>query len=196
MSCLRLDYIASDILQQIISYTRTKERHVIKLVNLHIRECVHRQIVKEIRSSITKGMQIYIQLPRECLSEFGDHRCRIASISKLDWTRNRMQIHSCLDSRRSVTLWCHISDDFGILWTWEPPQWVQIFGVEWYIYFILIVHASCMAVYDSLHVEFFSGYRDRMNGSNLEEPEGEWNDSLSFFGASIVCVCCRYFKFI
>jgi len=45
-------------------------------------------------------------------------------------------------------------------------------------------------------LNFFSGYRDRMNGSNLEEPEGEWNDSLSFFGASIVCVCCRYLKFI
>jgi len=137
MSCLRLDYIASDILQQIISYTRTKERHVIKLVNLHIRECVHRQIVKEIRSSITKGMQICVRLPRECLFEFENHRCRIASISKLDWTRNRMQIHSCLDSRRSVTLWCHISDDFGILWTWEPPQWVTVIGFEWYIFHII-----------------------------------------------------------
>lgn len=141
MSSFGLDKIASDILQEVVSYATTEERHVIKLVNLHFRKCVRRQMVKEIRSSITRGLQICIRLPREYLDRFQNIRCRIVTISKLDWPSNRMQIHSHCDTdgtRTPLVLWCHITDDFGILWTWEPPHWVTGLCIDWYVYVIFM----------------------------------------------------------
>ena len=149
MACFSLDKAPSDILQEIISYTHIGERHVIKLVNSNFRDCVQREIVKEVRSRIKDGLCICIRIFPEYVfmsQRYRDNHCITAVISRLDWTRNRMQVTTytwphitsnriihvpVIKNRRDpirLVLWCDMFADFGKLWAWKPPRCLKKLG--------------------------------------------------------------------
>lgn len=134
MSCF--EQVGPDILQEIISYTGIKERHAIKSVNSFFRDCVQNQMMQVIpKDDIETGNQIYVRPPNRCLLKFQTFGCRLAKIYNVDWTRKRMQVQIFVNrfEHESVKLWCNIYDDFGILWTWEPPVWATKLGISWFM---------------------------------------------------------------
>ena len=129
MSCFSLEDVGSDILQEIIAFTRPQERLTIKSVNSCFRACVDRQTTVEIRSKkLKRGLHIYVRVPAEFLTAWRRYSCRLAVVHRIDWNKKKMCIQS---SVLRASLWCDIFEDYGVLWVFEHPFWEKKLGLAW-----------------------------------------------------------------
>lgn len=129
MSCVSLDEVGTDILQEIIAFTRPQDRLTIKSVNSCFRDCVNRQTAVEIRNkALKRGLHIYVRVPAEFLTAWRKYSCRLAAVHRIDLNNNRMYIQSIVLSK---LLWCDIVEDYGVLWVFEHPFWETKLGLTW-----------------------------------------------------------------